>query len=160
MDANRRNCVAKKNRVDFLRVLEFDHTRTSRNGVNSDVRQEGPRSEERGARSKPMEAIVSAATNLVWVIGSSSPQYDLNAVDDHGLENFLNRRVAKDFIGGIELGIDLPFTAGHRLRQILLYDGIGGPSGESAAALPFNIARHLVRHFVCPERPKETVPVV
>jgi hypothetical protein len=39
VDANRRNCVAKKNRVDFLRVLEFDHTRTSRNGVNSDVRQ-------------------------------------------------------------------------------------------------------------------------
>src|ERR1700739_4560395 len=106
-----------------------------------------------------MEAIVSAAINLVWVIGSSSPQYDLDADGDHGLENFLNRRVAKDFIGGIELGIDLQFPAGPRLRQILLSDGIGGPSGESAAALPFNIPRHLVRHFVCPERPKETAPV-
>jgi hypothetical protein len=48
--ANGRNCVAKKNRADFLQVLEFDHTRMSRNGVNSDVRQEGPRSEERGAQ--------------------------------------------------------------------------------------------------------------
>jgi len=81
---------------------------------------------------------------------SSSPHYDLDAICDHGLENVFDGRVAKDFVRGTELGVDLPFSAGDRLGQILLPDGIGGPSGESAAALPFNIPGHLVRHFVVP----------
>src|SRR5580692_10987290 len=65
------------------------------------------------------------STSSAWAIGSSSPHHDLDAISDHGLENVFDGRVAKDFIRGTELGVDLPFSAGHRLRQILLSDGIG-----------------------------------